>query len=114
MATQTGGLGEALLELDPLKLRRAELVQKLEWINRSSMFLIDIIKDGYKPKWILFFFTTFCTTVILRLFFPEFNCLMKMCDCENGGLVSLSTTFFFLIFLFFLLVIKTFCPKVTG
>lgn len=56
MATQTGGLGEALLELDPLKLRRAELVQKLEWINRSSMFLIDIIKDGYKPKWMYLFY----------------------------------------------------------
>ncbi|XP_070979133.1 uncharacterized protein [Oncorhynchus clarkii lewisi] len=36
MATQTGGVGEALLELEQLRLRRAELVQQLEGINRSQ------------------------------------------------------------------------------
>lgn len=72
MATQTGGLGEALLELDPLKLRRAELVQKLEWINRSSMFLIDIIKDGYKPKWMYLFI----------FFYHERHHLLYYCDFE--------------------------------
>jgi hypothetical protein len=56
MATQTGGLGEALLELEHLRLRRAELVQQLEGINRSSMF-IDIIKDGYKRNRFIYYFT---------------------------------------------------------
>ncbi|XP_038869919.1 capping protein inhibiting regulator of actin dynamics-like [Salvelinus namaycush] len=36
MATQTGGVGEALLELETSRLRRAELVQQLDWINRSQ------------------------------------------------------------------------------
>ncbi|XP_070297425.1 uncharacterized protein [Salvelinus sp. IW2-2015] len=36
MATQTGGVGEVLLELETSRLRRAELVQQLDWINRSQ------------------------------------------------------------------------------